>query len=181
MFQKIDDKCLDKWDDIPGYEHIYKINKYGEVYSCKNRRILKPYYGKVRLSKDSVRKSVDIKDLLVKTYPELDPDDVASLYVKGDCENAKEFGCTGVDVSDSWVDVPGFETMYQINRRNEVRSLSRIVNVKEGVYVKISCNVLPQYVGDDGRQYVKLIDNKCNVITMLIDDIVNLFNVQEGK
>lgn len=59
-------------DDLIGYEGIYKINRKGEVWSCRQKRNLKlsnigRYYG-LTLIKDKVRKHDTIHRILALQY-----------------------------------------------------------------------------------------------------------------
>jgi hypothetical protein len=55
--------------DIEGYEGLYKINILGDVWTCRNNRVLKPTivlgYKRVTLSKDGKRKSYKIHRLIM--------------------------------------------------------------------------------------------------------------------
>ena len=55
--------------DIEGYEGLYKINRLGDVWSCRNRRCLKPYlsrgYKRVDLYKDDKGKHYLIHRLIM--------------------------------------------------------------------------------------------------------------------
>jgi hypothetical protein len=64
---------MDSFEPLKGYEEIYRINKYGEVYSNKYKKILKPHnngYGYlfVVLTKNSIEKSIKIHRLLALQF-----------------------------------------------------------------------------------------------------------------
>ena len=73
-------KSLDKMDtlyDVVGYEGLYKINKNGDVWGCKSKKILSApltgrdensLYHRLGLSKDGKRKSYYIHQLLGKNF-----------------------------------------------------------------------------------------------------------------
>ena len=59
--------------DIKGYEGLYKINRNGDVWTCRNNRLMKPYsdnlgYKRVELSKDGKRKSSKIHRLIMLQF-----------------------------------------------------------------------------------------------------------------
>jgi hypothetical protein len=62
----------EKWKDIEGYEGIYKVSTYGNVYSIKLDKIMKPglmdgYY-RVSLNKNKKRKTLLVSRLVAKTF-----------------------------------------------------------------------------------------------------------------
>jgi len=60
---------MDEFVDIEGYEGIYKINRNGDVWTCRNGRVLKPEitrgYKRVVLCKDGKRKHYLIHRLIM--------------------------------------------------------------------------------------------------------------------
>lgn len=70
---------MDGYDDIKGYEKLYKINKGGSIWSCHYRKEMKPLinddgYLFLSLTKDGVRKKCYIARLLGFQYiPNEDP------------------------------------------------------------------------------------------------------------
>ena len=167
--QKVDDTCLDEWVDIPGYEHLYKINKYGEIFSYKSKRQLKPYLGKVKLSKDSVRKVVDINELLAEIYPE---DDVTTFFIRGDLTSIEDM----FQHEDEcvWIDITGFEGLYQMNATQSIRSLPRLIHVSEGRYIKFLGRAVKPKLTENGQPYVTLMNNDFEQVDILIEDLIKL-------
>jgi hypothetical protein len=82
---------MDSFEPLKGYEEIYRINKYGEVYSNKHKKILKPHnngYGYLFLvlTKNGIKKHIKIHRLLAlqfipnpNNYPIIDHIDRNSL------------------------------------------------------------------------------------------------------
>lgn len=61
------------WKDIPGYEGIYQINEFGEVYMMKYKKIKKTYKNKknyilIKLSKNNKEKTFGIHQLVACTF-----------------------------------------------------------------------------------------------------------------
>lgn len=60
------------WEHIFNYENLYLISKKGEVYSIRNKKILKPYcpngYLQIELNKNGKHKKYLIHRLVAQTY-----------------------------------------------------------------------------------------------------------------
>ena len=60
--------------DMYGYEGIYKINRQGDIYSCRYKKLLKPrinpMYGNlvIELTKNKIRKCYSIKKWLILNF-----------------------------------------------------------------------------------------------------------------
>ena len=61
------------WKDIPGYEKLYRINNYGDVFSLRNNRLLKSFltwkgYLRIRLYKDKKCIAYFVHRLVLLTF-----------------------------------------------------------------------------------------------------------------
>jgi hypothetical protein len=107
---------MEEWKDIEGYEELYKINRKGDVYSYKTKKLKTQFNMKnvevknsrVGLNKNGKTKTFKIDDLLYKTFGI-------------DYTNNKSFE------GEIWVDVNGFKGMYKISNFGRVKSLDRYI------------------------------------------------------
>lgn len=63
---------MEIWKDIKGWENLYKVSNYGNVYSCKSNIILKPTdkngYLAVKLQNHKVKKTITIHRLVASAF-----------------------------------------------------------------------------------------------------------------
>lgn len=70
------------WKDIAGYEELYMISSYGRVWSCRRRKLLKPYVSKSGYSYSHLSKNGNTNVQLTHRL-------VALTFVNNDNVNAK--------------------------------------------------------------------------------------------
>lgn len=66
-------KTLEIWKDIEGYEGLYKVNTFGDVFSCRRKKCIKPRktkqgYLRAHLSKNGRAKDLSIHRLVANAF-----------------------------------------------------------------------------------------------------------------
>lgn len=59
---------MSEWEDLKGYEGLYKINRKGEIYSCKKKYILWCHENIVALRKEGIEKKMPVHVLVAKQF-----------------------------------------------------------------------------------------------------------------
>lgn len=145
----------EEWVRIPFIPRIYLMSKTGRIirfckYEGKN---LKPHFRELSTREKRVRigeKRIGIKEL----YFQL-------------------FGISHHDNVDDyrWLDIRGFEGLYQISEKGEVRSYPKTIHRSNGAQMFIHNRIIKTFIINSGYKTVKLHKNK-KVYSRLIHRLV---------
>jgi len=151
------------FQDIKGYEGLYKISKNGEIWSCKFKQIMSSYFSRgkkyISLMKDKTLKKYNIEKLL-----ELQYNSNSNLIVKMNKELQNDL------FNKVFKDLKNYDGLYKISKNGEIWSY---------IYKKIMSPIL-----DDGYHKIALTKNtkstKCTIHRLLaLQYIPNLENKEQ--
>ena len=140
------------WKPIPEYEGLYEISSLGAVRRCENtivrcdgiKRHIKPHIlylasdnsgrSMVQLYRNKARNSFYVDLLMVRAFI-LNSYSGAIYHIDGDFSNNAIDNLSIVPVSDKisdeiWRPVLGYEGIYEVSNRGNIRSLQRLTNHK---------------------------------------------------
>jgi hypothetical protein len=151
---------LEEFVDIIGYEGIYKINKNGDIYSIKNKKIRKPklhkgyYY--ISLSKNGKEKTCGIHRLIgIHFIPNDDINKKCVDHINGDSTNNNIENLRWVRKIDN-------------DRNHKINDIYERIRKDTGkIYYQAHYSI---YINDERKSYTKKNQNR-NVVEEWVEEM----------
>jgi hypothetical protein len=141
---------MDEFIDIIGYEGLYKINKNGDVYGIKNKKIRKPYLNKgyytIQLWKNNKEKNYSIHRLIALHFISNDDinknnvDHIDGIPTNNNIENLR------------WV-TPSDNMRNIVSKQNYIEEVGYFRKDRNGAYSFTYRGRYPIYI--DGKRIIK--------------------------
>ena len=137
------------WKDIINYEGLYKIDEYGNIFSLRSNRYLKPYisnkgYKLIDLNKNGKREKFTIHRLVAihfvdnpNNYPivlHLDNNKLNTYYLNLKWGSYSENNSQAINDKLNKIPIPDNRKYYEIYNENESRiccGIKEIININE--------------------------------------------------